>query len=109
MCPVCCEHFEPAAQARDPAAPLLARRAQFLLRRAFTEAVSDAANGLDEIGVAELAAERLDVYVDGAFQNDGPVANGGVHELMARERASRLAEQAFQQAELRWAGGRCAR
>ena len=48
------------------------------------------------VGFAELAAEGFDVHVDGAFEDDGVFADGGVHELGAGEGAAGLAEQAFQ-------------
>src|SRR6516162_9840154 len=71
-----------------------------LLRRV-AEAVADSADGLDAVaGFAELSAEGFDVDVDGAFEDDGILADGDVHELRAGEGAAGLAEQAFQEAKL---------
>src|SRR5207245_10356912 len=67
----------------------------------FAEAVADAADRLDQVAGAELAPQRLDVDVDGPLQHDGALADGGVHELVARQGPARLAQQAVQQAELR--------
>jgi len=39
--------------------------------------------------------------VDGPLQHNSPVADGGVHELMAREGTARLTDETFQQAEFR--------
>ena len=48
-----------------------------------SEAIADAADGFDAVGrIAELAAQGLDVHVDGALQDDGAVADGGVHEVV---------------------------
>src|SRR5437899_3049932 len=49
------------------------------------EAVAHAADRLDQVGRAELLAQRLDVDVDGPLQHDGPLADGGVHELVPAE------------------------
>src|SRR5262245_31838847 len=68
------------------------------------EAIADTADGLNELaGRLELAAQRLHVNVDRAFQHDRPFANGGVHQLCAGESAAGLAEQGFQETEF---GGR---
>src|SRR5262245_14460085 len=67
----------------------------------FAEAVAEAAHGLDQAVDAEFLPQRLDVNVDGPFQDDRPLADGGVHELVAREGPTRLAQHALQQAELR--------
>src|ERR1700734_2864861 len=64
------------------------------------EAVADAADRFDQVGVAELAPQRLDVDVDGPFQHDRSLSDGAVHQLMAGEGPSGLANQAFQHAEL---------
>src|SRR5262245_63413598 len=53
------------------------------LRRPLAEAVADAAHRLDEVGVTQLAPERLDVNVDGPLQNDLPLADRRVHQLVA--------------------------
>jgi hypothetical protein len=72
------------------------------LLRVIAEAVADAADGLDAVaGLAEFAAEGFDVDVDGALEDDGVFADGGVHELGAGEGAAGLAKQTFQEAKLR--------
>src|SRR5947209_3265252 len=65
------------------------------------EPIADAADRLDEVSRPELAAQGLDVDIDRAVQDDGPLADGRVHQLCPREGAARLTEQALQQAELR--------
>src|SRR4051794_27631630 len=65
------------------------------------EPISDAADGFDELaGVAKLLPQALDVNVDGPLQHDGVLTNRGIHELVARERPPRLANQDFQEPEL---------
>src|SRR5262249_8659378 len=73
-----------------------------LLVAAFAEAVTDASDGLDQVGDFQFAPKRFDVNVDGAFQDNRSIADGGVHELMPREGPARLAQHAFEQPELRW-------
>ena len=65
------------------------------------EPIADAADGFDELaGVAELLPQALDVDVDRPLQHDRVLADGGVHQLEARERAAGLADQDLEQAEL---------
>ncbi len=91
-----------AKRKRGKAFPLALRAGQVsALFFAFPEAISHAANRLDQVHVPELPAQRFDVNVDGPFQNDSAVADGGVHQLMPRESAARLAKQALQQPEFR--------
>jgi len=69
----------------------------------FAKAITDASDGFDVFThISELAAQRLDVHVDGALQDDG-VADGRVHEIVPRESAAGLLHQRFQEAKL---GGR---
>ena len=68
----------------------------------FPEAVADAANRFQEIaGLAQLAAQGFDVYVDGALEDDRAFADGGIHELGPAEGTPRLTQHALQQAKLR--------
>ena len=47
------------------------------------ESIADAADGLDEVGgVAQLLPQALDVDVDRPLQDDGVLADGGVHQLV---------------------------
>src|SRR5262249_5811989 len=72
-----------------------------LCRFVWAETIADAAHSLDALaGVAQFAAKRFDVHVDGSFQNDG-VADRGVHEIMSCEGPARLLHQGFQETELR--------
>ena len=65
-----------------------------LADRGFAEPVSDAADRLDEVGrLAHLLAQALDVDVDGPLQDDGVLADRGVHQLVTGEGPPRLAEQ----------------
>ncbi len=50
------------------------------------ETISHAADGLDEVArLAELLPQALDVNVDRPLEHERVFADGGVHELEARE------------------------
>src|SRR4051794_10592491 len=68
----------------------------------FPEAIADAADGFDEfLFAAQFAAQGFDVDVNGPFQDDGPLADGHIHELGSGKSSSRLAQHAFEQAKFR--------
>src|SRR3954453_9015499 len=67
------------------------------------ESITDAADGFDKLArIAKLLPQALDVDVDGPLQHDGVLANGRVHQLIARERPACLADQDLQQPKLGW-------
>src|SRR5262245_56372952 len=58
------------------------------------EAIADAAHGFNELaGLAQFLPQALDVHVDRPFEDDGILADGRVHQLVAREGPSGLADQ----------------
>src|SRR5580700_3014099 len=63
------------------------------------ESIADAADGFDQVGVAQLATQGLDVNVDGPFEHDAAFAGRGIHQLLAREGAAGLLQKTFEQAE----------
>src|SRR4051812_49720087 len=66
--------------------------------------VADTADGLDELArLAQLLPQALDVHVNRPLEDDRILADGRVHQLVASERPSGLADQRLEQAEL---GGR---
>src|SRR5258708_16803456 len=73
----------------------------FLLTFALAETITHAADGLDQLAViAQLAAQRLDMHVDGSFQDDRAFLDGRVHELGTCEGPALLAQHALADAEL---------
>ena len=64
--------------------------------------VTHAANGLDVlvgIGIAEFLPNFADVHVDAAIKGRKFAAKHGIDQPLARNHASRLAQQHFQQIE----------
>src|SRR5262249_5366705 len=85
-------------RAGSPASMCLPR---LLALFSFLEPIADPAHGLYQTWVAELSPQGLDMHVDGPLEDDGTFGDGRVHELMASESPTRLAEKIFQEPEFR--------
>ncbi len=78
------------------------------------EAVSDAAQGLEILGMAgiglDLLAQTADVNVNRAGSDEGSFLPDGVEQLIARQNAAAMRGEVFQQAKFTNRGReRCAR
>src|SRR5262249_7821287 len=71
------------------------------LRHPFSEAIADAAHRLNVIDRSELSSQSFYMHINGAFQDNGAIADGSIHELMPCERPARLTQHAFEEPELR--------